>query len=114
MTGSQELILTKAADAFQRGDYEQAREYYKQASTRFGEGLFAESIALCDRRLSRGAPNDDATPEPVHPDESHATPGGSRIAEQLQETQALLEKYYSRCQELEYQLLDCQEARKTA
>jgi len=109
MSGPQELILAKAAKAFTSGNYVEARQLYQRASARYGEDLFAESIALCDRLLQRMGAGETQGGEPPGggcPNATGVPVSEGAVARQLQETQALLEKYYTRCQELEHRALD--------
>ena len=105
MTTSQKQVLAKAAESFKKGDYKQAKQLYQQASAHFGQNLFAESITLCDRRLDRMGNSNESdqqnSTEPETASQNSATPDKT-IDQQLRDTQALLEKYYLRCQELEH------------
>ncbi|MBB3142607.1 hypothetical protein [Halomonas organivorans] len=103
-------IVKKATSAFQKGDYRTARELYQQAADRYGHHLFSANLTLCERALKNGRPTSTGSTKPVilsalESQERHAVKD-SNIAEQLAETQSLLEHYFLRCQELEYQLVD--------
>lgn len=118
MSGTQELVLARAAEAFARGDYEQARQCYEQASMRFGGDLFSQSITLCNRRLQRRKAGEDVYADnPLagghHPGGPGEATAEGPLARQLQETQALLEKYYALSQELEHKLQDLEEEQGT-
>lgn len=102
MLPSNEFIVKKASQLFQQGQYSEAKACYQQAARRYGAHLFDKSIELCDRRLGSNRPNNNGQPTPV---KSNAA-DGEAIARQLQDTQTLLEQYYTRCQELEYKLMD--------
>lgn len=98
--GSHNTGLTrKAADAFHRGEYAEALSLYRRAGRYYGEALFRANIILCERRL-----------DPSRPVQDRATPPTSgpalKLEQQLEETQRLLEHYYTRAQELEHQLMD--------
>ncbi|MHA6964313.1 hypothetical protein [Zobellella denitrificans] len=93
-------IVQQAADCFKQGDYKAACSLYKQAAEKYGQALFSANIRLCEKRLTEksGAnPLSNISPEII---------AASSLEQQLQQTQQLLEKYYTRAQELEYQLLD--------
>lgn len=104
MAHLQDRVLHKAAEAFKQGDYQQAKRYYQQAATRYGQALFAHSIELCNRRLA--GPGAPASPNLIDEQAPHNNQSTEALAKQLNETQALLEQYYTRCQALEYQLMD--------
>lgn len=46
-------IVRQAAEAFQSGQYAEAFEFYKQASSLLGENMFWANIRLCEQRLWR-------------------------------------------------------------
>lgn len=93
-----EKDLVKLAHyAFNQGDYQSAKALYQKAASKYGHNLFDANIYLCDQRLRNQVKHDGATPKL-----SEAIPA----SQQLEETQSLLEHYYRRCQELEYQLQD--------
>lgn len=94
MSSTQQSIVKQASAHFRKGEYEQAKTCYQHAGKLYGLELFANSIRLCELRLGRPR----QYPKP-------ATTGNS-TEQQLADTQKLLERYYTRCQELEYQLLD--------
>lgn len=90
-------LVKRAHNAFNQGNYQSAIELYQQAAHQYGQSLFDVNIRICEQRLqmpgqlTRNAPKStDAIP----------------VSQQLEETQALLEHYYRRCQELEYRLQD--------
>lgn len=88
MEQSTQVIVKIAMEHFKQGRYKQAKTFYEQAAKRYGDHLFSNTIRLCDLRIKQT--NFDKI--------AYSTP-------QLEETQKLLEHYYTRCQELEYQLL---------
>lgn len=79
-----------AVTHFRNGDYEQAKRYYEQAAQKYGRQLFEGSIRLCESKLGTALPNLDSV----------------TVADQLTQTQQLLEQYYQRYQALRFQLLD--------
>ena len=91
MTKNENSIVQQAMAHFKAGDYAQAKACYQQAADRYGAHLFAKNVQLCDLRLGNA---------------QVAFGVNSPEAVQLEQTQALLEYYYTRCQELEYQLID--------
>lgn len=96
-------IVKQAIEHYRSGNYAQAKACYQQAAERYGQHLFASSIRLCE--LRQNPPAAPANTAPATRPLPTAKPAASPEA-QLQETQTLLEHYYTRCQELEYQLLD--------
>lgn len=94
MSNNNQSIVQQAVAYFKQGQYQQAKESYQQAVQQYGEHLFANSVRLCELRLSAFDANKGAAVSTV---------------DQLEETQKLLEHYYTRCQELECQLIDRQE-----
>lgn len=94
-------IVEQAAEYYRQGQYDRAHQLYLQAASRYGSHLFKANLALCQRRISSVAPPSVALPAasaPVLTDESSER--------QLAETQRLLEHYFTRCQQLEHQLMD--------
>lgn len=87
-------LTQKAAKAFLAGDYSQALALYKEAAAMYGETVFGANIILCERRLARTV---DIPEQKMSP---------PTIEQQLVKTQQLLEHYFNRAQELEYQLVD--------
>ncbi|MGP5191731.1 hypothetical protein [Vreelandella alkaliphila] len=90
-------LVKRAHDAFHQGDYQRAIALYQQAAYQYGQNLFDVNIKICEQRLQKPGLVVKNAPKSV---ESIA------IAQQLAETQELLEYYYRRCQELEYRLND--------
>ncbi|MCK7544311.1 hypothetical protein MLC59_09045 [Marinobacter bryozoorum] len=114
MSTRNQSIVQQAATHFRSGQYAQAKDLYQQAARQFGEAAFKHNIRLCERRLGSPlkdshtqAPDVKETPKPV-PVEAISVPKQPTptAEQQLAETQKLLEHYYTRCQELEYQLQD--------
>ncbi|MGE6606448.1 hypothetical protein ACQKE4_07985 [Halomonas sp. NPDC076908] len=90
-------LVKRAHNAFNQGDYQNAISLYQQAAYHYGQQLFDINIQICEQRLQQ--PNQVFKSAPKSAD---AMP----VAQQLAETQELLEHYYRRCQELEYRLQD--------
>ena len=87
-------IVANAAKYFREGNYQEALSLYQQAAKLYDTRFFRANIAVCQQRINGKKPSDQVR---------QALPAESR---QLKETQGLLEHYYRRCQELEYQLLE--------
>ena len=103
MTSSNPFVVKQAVAHFKSGHYQQAKTCYEQAAKYYGQNLFANSIRLCEMRIKG-----PVTASPLNSADNSAelkTPKVS-AAQQLTETQKLLEHYYTRCQELQSQLLD--------
>lgn len=100
-------LVKQAAGHFTQGDYAAAHRLYLKAAEQYGEHLFRANIQICEKRLKIARPAaNQARSGPVKTSvDSHGTQTDP-IAAQLAETQKLLEHYYTRCQELEYRLLD--------
>lgn len=115
MTKNRESIVQLAVAHFKQGHYQQAKTFYQQAAKEYGHHLFANSIRLCELRMNAPVRNGSFVSTPVMTGtQVSAQPRPESIqdeatlAGQLEETQKLLEHYFKRCQELEYQLLDRQ------
>ncbi len=110
MSSMQQTIVKQATQHFQKGDYSRAKACYQKAGEVYGTALFANSIRLCELRmgkpLAQAVPKTLSTNNPAVASSSCAAEPDT--ARQLQETQSLLEHYFTRCQELEYQLIDRQ------
>lgn len=87
-------VVAKASQSFRHGNYQEALTLYQKAATLYGSQLFSANITLCQQRLD------------TQHDKQPVLPGSPAESRQLKETQGLLEHYYRRCQELEYQLLE--------
>lgn len=90
-------LVKRAHDVFNQGEYEHAIELYQQAAYQYGKSLFDVNIRLCEQRLQKPGQVIQSAP---------SSTDNLPVAQQLAETQALLEHYYRRCQELEYRLQD--------
>lgn len=95
-----QFIVKQAASFYQQGDYKSALSFYKKAAEKYGQNLFNGNIQLCEKKLSGKSLS---TPLTLPPQAMQVT---GNTEQQLQHTQQLLEHYYKRTQELEYQLLD--------
>lgn len=91
------LIVKRATQAFNQGNYQKAKRLYLQAAEKYGEKLFTANLTLCERALNNIPIQQRNVSADVVP--------ALQISRQLAETQKLLEHYYNRCQELEYQLI---------
>lgn len=107
MSNTNQTIVKQAVAYFKKGDYQQAKTCYQQAAQKFGSQLFANSIRLCDFRMGQPAANQRVALKGKSAGETQIGDEAD-TARQLDETQKLLEHYYTRCQELEYQLMDRQ------
>lgn len=95
-------IVRRAVTLFKEGDFKQAKSLYQQAASEYGSRLFANNIRLCELRMGQPAAN-----QPLEVNQPVASGGDvPELARQLDETQKLLEHYYTRCREMEYQLMD--------
>lgn len=109
MSSMQQPIVKQATAHFEKGDYSRARACYQKAGEVYGTNLFANSIRLCELRMGNPVPKpvSQVSTAAAKPNTSAKPPATTTDTEkQLAETQSLLEHYYTRCQELEYQLLD--------
>lgn len=93
-------IVKRANSAFNQGNYQAAKTLYEQAAERFGKRFFDANLMLCEKRLQAGG----ATKSLLIGKENKQT--NTALAQQLMETQQLLEHYYTRCHALEYRLQD--------
>lgn len=96
---AQPLVVKQAMQAFRQGNYAAAKVLYQKAAQQYGAHLFKANLYLCDKYAGSGSKG------PVAMLESTASQA-DQAQRQLQETQQLLEHYYQRCQELEYQRLE--------
>ncbi|WP_447044884.1 hypothetical protein [Vreelandella sp. H-I2] len=96
---AQPLVVKQATQAFRQGNYAAAKVLYQKAASQYGEHLFRTNLYLCDKYANNVSNAMASLPQ-------GAAQEASQAQRQLQETQQLLERYYQRCQELEYQLLD--------
>ncbi len=104
MTTHNPHIVKQAVALFKQGDFKQAKSLYQQAADQYGSQLFANNIRLCELRMAQPAVNQKL----VKPREPNGDASGdtSELSRQLDETQKLLEYYYTRAREMEYQLMD--------
>lgn len=93
----QKDLVKRAHSAFKQCEYQHAIELYQQAAYQYGQSMFDANIRLCEKRLTKPGQAIQAAPQSA---------ANTPIAQQLDETQTLLEHYYRRCQELEYRLQD--------
>ncbi|MBL1377755.1 hypothetical protein [Zobellella iuensis] len=96
-TKNQSTWVAQAAQHYRQGDFEQALHCYQQAADKYGQHLFKANLQLCQQKLDG---RNTSASIPMLPNSEN------NIALQLKHTQQLLEHYYNRTQELEYQLLD--------
>ena len=95
-------IVKQAVTLFKQGEFKQAKSLYQQAANQYGSRLFTYNIQLCERRMGQPA----VSHSPLIKTSLSLTSDSLEVAQQLDETQKLLEYYYSKCQEMEYQLMD--------
>ena len=88
-------IVKDATEAFSSGQFRTALNLYLKAAEKYGPTLFEANIKFCKTRL---ADKQEVEPKQV-------TRPAITVEEQLAQTQELLEYYFIRSQELEYQLL---------
>lgn len=96
---AQPQLVKQAMQAFRQGNYAAAKVLYQKAAQKYGAHLFKANLYLCDKYAGSGLKGLTTMPD------STATQV-DQAQRQLQETQQLLEHYYQRCQELEYQRLE--------
>ncbi len=112
MNKTSQSIVQQAVAHFKQGHYQQAKTCYQKAAQTYGSHLFANSIRLCELRMNAPTGRSGISPTAVpgtlnYPQASaEARQDEASVARQLEETQKLLEHYFKRCQELEYQLQD--------
>lgn len=94
-------IVKRAIHAFQQGDYHNAKQLYLQAADKYGHQLFSANLTLCDHALEQHRPKRVTAALRPYSDQT-LTP----VSQQLADTQLLLEHYYTRYQEVIYQLQD--------
>ncbi|AIA76754.1 hypothetical protein FF32_18460 [Halomonas campaniensis] len=98
-------LVKRAHSAFNQGDYQHAIALYQQAAYQYGQHLFDVNVNICEQRLQKSGHVVMGTPR-VAPRSVPKSVDAIPVAQQLAETQELLEHYYRRCQELEYRLQD--------
>ncbi|WP_019627329.1 hypothetical protein [Thioalkalivibrio sp. ALJT] len=99
-----DTLIRRAAEHFQRQDYQQALDLYREAATLLGEGQVRANIQLCERRLDTAAS--------MRPVEEASRPAVPTVEEQLEQTQARLEYYYQRYQELKWETAGLENGRQ--
>lgn len=82
--------IQQAVMHFRNGDFQQAKQHYEQAAQLYGAALFEGSIRLCESKLGTLTVSKTSV----------------SVADQLAQTQQLLEDYYQRYQALRFQLVD--------
>ena len=97
-----ESIVSQAKAQFEAGEYTQAKQLYQSAQNLYGTKLFEVNVALCDARLSK---NDNIITELASPSCDHNV----GAEQQLEQTQALLEKYYTKYQQAVWKLQDLEQ-----
>lgn len=92
--------VNKAHLLFKQGNYKEAKALYESLAQLHGRSLFELNLKLCDKRngtpivLEQASLNSEQAKQ-IEPVSAEA---------QLNETQRLLEHYYSKCKTLEMQL----------
>ena len=100
-------LVKQAVTLFKQGNYQQARQFYQQAAQKYGHHLFKINIALCDRYLTqKPLPVATAFPTAQSQQDTASSAELSALTQQLAETQSQLEHYYTRCQQLQNQIMD--------
>lgn len=89
-------IIKEAAFAYRNGNYFKALELYQEASKIYGENLFYANVILCNRAMQAIDSKSVNKYIPLSED--------INIIKQLADSQAHLEYYFVRCQELENEL----------
>lgn len=97
-------LVKQAISCYQQGDYQNALNLYQKAASKYGRELFNGNIQLCKNRLN--GTSIILTSQKTTKHNQPLAIASSNMAEQLQQTQQLLEHYYQRTQQLEYKLLD--------
>lgn len=108
MNNEESSIVEQASVLFSQGQYELAKALYEKAGKKYGEHLFKANVWLCSKRLAQLENGEETVKVPVPNFTSNIAPSPSYVEEQLQETQANLEKYYFEAQNLRNKLFDMQ------
>ncbi len=108
MNNEESSIVEHASVLFSQGQYELAKALYEKASKKYGEHLFKANIWLCTKRLAQLENGEETVKVPVPNFTSNIASSPSYVEEQLEETQANLEKYYFEAQNLRNKLFDMQ------
>ena len=101
-------IIRQAAAKFSAGAFQEAHQLYQQAAELLGSENVKINLWLCEQRMGKtvtcATSSAASLSAPVRPQQATA----DELARQLAETQAQLESYYSRYQQLKYQAMDTQ------
>ncbi|WP_420934005.1 hypothetical protein ACOJR9_16585 [Alteromonas sp. A081] len=108
MNNEKGSIIEQASLLFSQGQYELAKALYKKAGKKYGEHLFKANVWLCNKRLAQLENGEETVKVPVPNFTSNIASSPSYVEEQLEATQANLEKYYFEAQDLRNKLLDLQ------
>ena len=108
MNNEESSIVEQASVLFSQGQYELAKALYEKAGKKYGEHLFKANIWLCTKRLAQLENGEETVKVPVPNFTSNIASSPSYVEEQLEETQANLEKYYFEAQNLRNKLFDMQ------
>ena len=108
MNNEESSIVEQASVLFSQGQYELAKALYEKAGKKYGEHLFKANVWLCTKRLAQLENGEETVKVPVPNFTSNIASSPSYVEEQLEETQANLEKYYFEAQNLRNKLFDMQ------
>lgn len=108
MNNEKGSIIEQASLLFAQGQYELAKALYEKASKKYGEHLFKANIWLCTKRLAQLENGEETVKVPLPNFAASSASSPSYAEEQLEETQANLEKYYFEAQNLRNKLFDMQ------
>ena len=108
MKNEESSIVEQASVLFSQGQYELAKALYEKAGKKYGEHLFKANVWLCSKRLAQLENGEETVKVPVPNFTSNIASSPSYVEEQLEETQANLEKYYFEAQNLRNKLFDMQ------
>lgn len=108
MNNEESSIVEQASVLFSQGQYELAKALYEKAGKKYGEHLFKANVWLCSKRLAQLENGEETVKVPVPNFTSNIASSPSYVEEQLEETQANLEKYYFEAQNLRNKLFDRQ------
>ncbi len=108
MNNEKSSIVEQASVLFSQGQYELAKALYEKAGKKYGEHLFKANVWLCSKRLAQLENGEETVKVPVPNFTSNIASSPSYVEEQLEETQANLEKYYFEAQNLRNKLFDMQ------
>lgn len=108
MNNDKSSIIEQASLLFSQGKYELAKALYEKAGKKYGEHLFKANMWLCNKRLAQLENGEEAVKVPVPNFTANIASSSSFAEEQLEETQANLEKYYFEAQNLRNKLFDMQ------